>query len=249
MEYKARSKSRKKVVVRVPKRAGKFRAVQMVAYPRLGVPRAPKSFSNMDVLKQPPVLNVRHRSKLLYNTNVNYGSIAGAASGYVWTANGLWDTDVTGTGHQPMGFDQLMLLYEHYTVIGGKITVSFVNVSATESGVVGIAINPSASLQTIPSELIENGMLRRSYIAANAGNSKSQVTLTIPFDIAKINGVSHSLIGDALYRGDVTQNPTEQSYLHLFCYNTITASLLNIWADVTIEFDTWFTEPRKLVQS
>ena len=34
----------------------------------------------------------------------------------------------TGVGHQPLYFDQLMTIYNHYIVIGAKITVKFYSV-------------------------------------------------------------------------------------------------------------------------
>lgn len=44
-----------------------------------------------------------------------------------FVCNGMYDPDYTGTGHQPMYFDQMSALYNHYTVIGSKITVKTVN--------------------------------------------------------------------------------------------------------------------------
>jgi len=161
----------------------------------------------------------------------------------------MYDPNITGVGHQPMSFDQLMLMYEHYTVIGGKITVDFCSQSATEQGFVGIGLFPDSSVETVATKLLENGMLRYSYLAEANGDSKSHVQLTLPFNIAKLNGVSRPIIGDALYRGDVAANPTEQTYLHMFAYNTATINTLNVQVNVLIEFDAVFTEPRKLAQS
>lgn len=35
-----------------------------------------------------------------------------------WALNGMYDPDVTGVGHQPLGFDQMALLYQRYRVHG-----------------------------------------------------------------------------------------------------------------------------------
>lgn len=41
-----------------------------------------------------------------------------------FTANGLYDPNQSGTGHQPMYFDQLMAVYDHYTVLKSKIKIT-----------------------------------------------------------------------------------------------------------------------------
>lgn len=44
---------------------------------------------------------------------------------YVFSANGLYDPNTTGTGHQPLYFDQLAAVYNHYTVLKSRIKVTF----------------------------------------------------------------------------------------------------------------------------
>ncbi len=47
---------------------------------------------------------------------------AGTHATHVYSANGAFDPDVTGGGHQPRGFDQWASLYTKYTVMSSKIT-------------------------------------------------------------------------------------------------------------------------------
>lgn len=204
---------------------------------------------SLNVLSRPPVLNVKHRSKLLYNDNRLLACTGAASNAYVFSANGLYDPDITGAGHQPMGYDQLMALYEHYTVTNARITVSFVNESTTENAYVGIAMFPDSSVETVPTKMIENGLLKREWLAPNAGSSKSQCSITYSCKIAKLNGRPGNIVGDDLYRGDSASNPTEQSYFHIFAYNLSTVSTCSVRFDVVIEYDAMFTEPRKLTQS
>ena len=65
------------------------------------------------------------QTTLRYQETLSLSSSSGALFGYVYNLNGLYDPNHTGTGHQPLYFDQLMTIYNHYIVIGAKITVKF----------------------------------------------------------------------------------------------------------------------------
>jgi len=70
----------------------------------------------------------KFKKRLVYSeTSLTVASTSGSSNSYFFSANGLFDPNTTGTGHQPMGFDQMMLMYEQYTVFASKITVEFIN--------------------------------------------------------------------------------------------------------------------------
>jgi len=151
-----------------------------------------------------------------------------------------------------MGFDQLMLLYEHYTVTNAKVTASFFNDESKQSGFVGISIAPDASLSSTFQAVMENGLLAKSWIGCQSDgtqNSRSFVQVSMPIDIKQINGVVAPIVGDDLYRGAADSNPTEQTYIALWACNPYDANVMNLFVTVDIEFDAVFTEPRKLTQS
>jgi len=245
MERKSQSKmSRSRQPARV------IRARAAARYPLVKL--APSRLSNfrpLNILTRPPVVAIKHVSRLLYNDNISISPTGQASTAYVMSANGMYDPNLSGGGHQPMGFDQLMALYEHYTVRQGKITVNFTNESATECGFVGIALFPSDSVETSYYKLVENGLLTRSFIAPRNGDPKSACQLTTPFNIGKINGRPGNITGDDLYRGDSASNPTEQTYLHVFAYNPANVNTMAVRCDILIEFEAVFTEPRKLATS
>jgi len=60
-----------------------------------------------------------------YSDLVTWDLAAIALGTYTFSANGLYDVDISGTGHQPLGFDQLMAMYNRYTVIVSDITCKF----------------------------------------------------------------------------------------------------------------------------
>jgi len=245
MEHKSQSKMSRS---RQPKRVTRARAAARYPIVRMAPSRV-SNFRPLNILTRPPVVAIKHVARLLYNDNIAISPTGQASTAYVMSANGLYDPNISGAGHQPMGFDQLMTLYEHYTVRQGKITVNFANESATECGFVGIALFPDSSPETSYYKLVENGLLVRSFIASRVGDSKSAVQLTTPFNIAKINGRPGNITGDELYRGDVASNPTEQTYLHVFAYNPANTNTMAVRCDILIEYEAVFTEPRKLANS
>jgi len=61
--------------------------------------------------------------KMRYVTKLQLISSSGATH-YNFRANSCYDPDYDGAGHQPMGFDQMALKYNHYQVLGSRIKVT-----------------------------------------------------------------------------------------------------------------------------
>jgi len=64
--------------------------------------------------------------KLRYVTEILLNpETTGTPAVHVFRASDLYDPDLTATGHQPSGFDQLMQFYNHFVVLGSKINMTF----------------------------------------------------------------------------------------------------------------------------
>lgn len=171
---------------------------------------------------------------------------------HVFSANGLYDPDITGVGHQPRGFDQLMTMYDHYTVVGAKITVSFLPTlasSVNQNAVVGIALKDSPSFPTDANEYLEGRNVAFRYISNTSGSVSAPVRVTKNCSVSKFLGIK-GLMSSSIARGTVSTNPTEQVYFHIFCDNVDNSSELNVMnASVYIEYMVVFTEPKQPTQS
>ena len=66
--------------------------------------------------------------------------IGGTCASYVFRGNDMYDPDVTGAGHQPRGFDQVMLMFDHFVVIGVRMVVDIHN---DDGGGVIVGVTPS----------------------------------------------------------------------------------------------------------
>ena len=101
----------------------------------------------------------KSRTTLRYADYFTLNPVASGFAVYVLSANGMFDPNISGVGHQPRGFDQWMTMYKRYTVIGSKITIVCGNTStATTSENILVScfptMNTSVSL-TQPYDMIE----------------------------------------------------------------------------------------------
>lgn len=186
-------------------------------------------------------------------------SSAGLATTRFFSANGLYDPDITGTGHQPMGFDQLMLFYEQATVLNSSITVTFIGLS--QASRVAVYLSPDTTNITDPIRLAENGLMATdtvdsgvlSAVAGGGGGAGTRIKrVTFHCDVAKYFGrpKGRGIINDPDLYCTVAANPVEQVYFGVAvwnCFDQATAGSAEY--DVLIEYDAVFFEPRKLTVS
>jgi hypothetical protein len=192
-----------------------------------------------------PVFPARTTRRLRYSTNVTLTSTVGVVATHVFSANGLFDPDVTSTGHQPMGFDQLMLSYEHYTVTNAHITCTFKNLTTSNPNV-SISVQPSPTPVTAIDQIIEWGLIERDFLEFK-GVSGSLKTIDARCSIKKVMGV-RDIIDVTDLQGSSAANPVEQTYFMVQMWDT-SAINGNCIVDVIIEFTAIFTEPRVLTPS
>lgn len=104
-----------------------------------------------------------------YAETVNLPSgAAGALSTYQWKANGMFDPNFTGTGHQPYYFDQISPLYDHYCIVGSRINVKFTPIAANSApAIVGCYINDDTTVSTTTVALQENKLAKWKVTAFN----------------------------------------------------------------------------------
>ncbi len=194
--------------------------------------------------KAMPLFPDRRRAYLTYHDSVSFFTGAsGAVGNYIFAANGLYDPDVSGTGHQPMGFDQMMVFYYHYTVLKAKIKATFKNNSASLPAYVAVSRNGSSSPVTDMNQLVESGNVEYHF-TNRSPDTGCFCTLTLDMDISKFEGVD-DLMDDNTYRGDVAANPSDIAYFHLSAWNVTDSSSFTHTVDVVIEYEVMFTEPRK----
>jgi len=194
-----------------------------------------------------PIMPVIYRHKLYYCENsFSVTGTSGALGNYYFSANGIYDPNVTGTGHQPMGFDQVMLFYEQYTVVASKITVNAASLGALPCKS-AVFLNPDVGSFTVPSSLMENGLITPKIHGVNGSPNQiqSHLSCSIPAYFGR-NRNARALVDDVTLSGTVSANPSEQVYYGIAVWDPFASTTVGIEVEVTIEYDTIFWEPRKL---
>jgi len=191
--------------------------------------------------------------RLVYCTQLTLnGGAAGTAGVNAFSANGMYDPDITGTGHQPMGFDQMMTLYNHYTVIGSKIrmrSAPYASGSVAIPPIVGIhlADSPTAISSLQPENIMEIGSKTQQWGVQDNIGPKSQY-IGKGFS-AKRFFRKATIVGDATFQGDASANPAEQAYFICWAAGMGGNDATAITCLVEIEYIAIFTEPRAIAQS
>lgn len=115
---------------------------------------------------QPPSKLVRMRYVDQLSLNAGIGAIAG----HTFRANSIFDPDQSGAGHQPMGHDQWTTFYNHYVVLGSKITVTFSNEDSGDPMLAGVLLNDDTTLTSSSvTSIIENGKGRYCHLDTAGG--------------------------------------------------------------------------------
>lgn len=180
-------------------------------------------------------------TSLVYNTE---GSFTTTATGnQLFRANGLYDPDYTGAGHQPPQFDTFANVFDNYRVIGGKMKVTFVNLASVpvrvnlrlyediDLGAPGVSNASTDFFSTKRS---------RTIIMTPSGGARDIVTLTMGKNFVKEFG--KKILKENSYQADIASDPpTAQTFVwQLSAQSLDSSTALNIEYNVELLHHTRF---------
>lgn len=182
----------------------------------------------------PLMLKLRHR----YVDQVALSSTAGSLNVQKFSANSLYDPDITGGGHQPMYFDNLMAIYDHYTVVKSKITVKLVLTTTTATSPSYVCLHTDDD-SSGPSTFLACCEQSSAISKVIPQNCTDPIYLTATWDARKYFG-GDPLSNDNL-QGSASASPTEQSVYHI-TFQTGAAGTVTASALVEIEYTAVYDE-------
>lgn len=217
---------RKSVSKKEPKKA---RVTSMVPTSTFSVPRL-RNYS----------LGGSRKVTMIYHERFDLNPGAATLASRIYRANSCYDPTVAIGGHQPRGFDQLMALYDHGTVIASKIDVGAVNGNSIPATIV-VSLRDNSSAFVAFDDALE--VPTCSWTIANTANGGGVVNLSQTCSVKKFLGRPNVMSEDNL-RFTASADCSEQAFYHISMGPTDGASDLgSVPFHVRIEYTVVLTEP------
>lgn len=193
-------------------------------------------------------------TKLRWCEVATLGSVGGALASTTLRANGLDDITLSGTDHHnPYGFDQWAKLYDHYKVLGSKLTVAFVPQDTTNNPcTVGVYLSDNSVVSQYTD--VEGFMeaKRGQYRTLTPDSSakaflKSHLSAKRFFNVKDVKDVGKLGASTNETQG-YPDNPTEGAYYKMIMQPLVTGDM-EVKLQITLDFIVLFQEPKNLPQS
>ncbi len=162
-----------------------------------------------------------YTAKLRYVEEFSLDVGMGLNEHITYSANDLFDPNVTGTGHQPMGRDQLFVIYEHAVVMGSKAAITWLpeGVSNTIPAVIIAFKNrTSNTLTTKALSTVLEQRNRRGYQIGGLLNAEGMTSFNqtfINFSPRKDLGIKDPIDESGLYNTS-TAGPTIPYFFEVY---------------------------------
>lgn len=191
--------------------------------------------------------------KFTYYDQISLDATSGTPAQYLYSANGMFDPDITSTGHQPLGFDQwLGLFYNAFCVYKSEITVTFMSQAADATGqatcLVGLVAD--SSVATVVTTIAEQPTYVRKELGS-VGSGKDVIKIVKKCDVAQFFGLGRkALYADSTHRGTAAANPADTVlYNIVVSANNSTINPANVVILVEVCFWAHLTERKQLAAS
>lgn len=210
-----------------------------------------KSRTNALTMYKPVRVNNGHqafpkqkRCTLRYCDSPVIISTTGAYTEYLYSANGMYDPNITGSGHQPRYFDQSMAIYNHYTVLSSRIAVSML--APLDGTLIWTLFRDDDTTTGVTSGIYAIERQSCVYKAYETTNTPTGNVLRNSWK------ASSTFTGDPLSKdelaGDSSANPVESTYFVISVQNgNLTTSSYPMV--VTIDYDVVFSELKSIGSS
>jgi len=189
----------------------------------------------------------QYMATLRYAETVTLTLSSGAFNSYVFVCNGLYDPNLTGTGHQPLLFDQIMALYTHYHVKKSRCYISACLPNAIDCGITqALVVEDNSSLATSSVGGMTEMQGQRGGMPCVNTQAASLPKMYASWNAKEVFG--GDLLANNALRGNVGANPSEASYF-IYGAQDNNGSTLTLVLAVVIEYDCVFTEFKGVAQS
>jgi len=185
------------------------------------------------IINMPYILPDRVMVHLPYRQSITMTNVSGTGT-YVFSLNSIYDPDVTGGGHQVLGYEQWATLYQQYEVISSSIHVTVLppdslaaparytlypaTVSTTQNDSTAAAEQPYAKTTLVTNATLTQYTKVHHHMSVQKleGRQTASINFTAPF------GAS----------------PTLERYWHMVLFSLSQSTIGGIYIDVEIVYHT-----------
>lgn len=196
----------------------------------------------------PSGMPVQRRACLRYHEALQVTSTSGILGYHVFRANSLFDPDLTGVGHQPMGYDQWASLFNHYIVLGAKLTCMWGETTTASGSNMVVGTYLAAGAASVYSDY-------NSFIESRKGTHNIMVFPRKPtytsskFSCRKFFNVIDPRDNLQRLGAAIDADPNEGAFFHVYAQSLDKSSTNTVIASIMIEYLVEFSEPRDLNES
>lgn len=198
-----------------------------------------------------PAISPTQVVTLKYVDHITINPPSGLPGSYVFSANSIFDPSFSGTGHQPLGRDEWEKFYDHYTVIGSKITANFFSDSAVVTqgnAMVGILLKDNTTAISGLQTLMEQSLTHPVFLTNAAAGGARKVSKG--YSAKKFFGLQSIKDNRTVVGSQFAASPADGAYFHVYVAPVSTTDDVGTTSVVIqIEYTCLLTERKALVGS
>lgn len=189
------------------------------------------------LLRQEQAATLRYSEQF----SINPGT-AGAPGYYSFRSNSCFDTNLTGTGHQPRGYDQLAALYQYCSVRECQVELFFIT---SDGAPVIVSISADANPDTFTNAPNQLKMMEsRTAVFGQCGGisgGKTPGKLTMRIKPWQLAGTT---LKETDYKHGVSTNPVISQFLNIRACPHDVSDVGPVNCQIRLTFQVVFSEPQ-----
>lgn len=201
--------------------------------------RRPRSnlTSNAGIIPAKQIVKMRYVADGLIDTSV--------ANFVTYSANSIFEPHSGISTHQPYGHDTMATMYRHYTVLGAKITVNFVNDDTTDPTYCIVDLQDTNTSARSANTIREAGRAAYGVLtSAPNGLLRLRKKFSSKNFFNKVDVVDNTQLGAAF-----GASPDERAFFHVECGSIVAGPNVIVHLVVTIDYIVQLSEPQQLTGS
>lgn len=176
---------------------------------------------------------------------INLSQLAsGLNTSHFFRMNSCFDPDYTGGGHQPLGFDEYMTHYQHFTVLNARIKATALINGSQVAGILTVRQASEATAIANPFTCMEQPTSRVRYLPSGTGTSVAGIVSA--GNLSQILG--QDVRQDSTNAGSSSSNPNEDYFWEIAASGQ-TGAAASLSVIIEIDYRVMLHEPKQLLGS